>query len=44
MEDKKQETLEKLKSIIKDMEVAMLTTIDGGVLRSRPMQTQDGRI
>jgi general stress protein 26 len=40
MEEKKQETLEKLKSIIKDVEVAMLTTIDDGVMRSRPMQTQ----
>lgn len=41
MEAKEQETLEKLKSIIKDVEIAMLTTNDGGVLRSRPMQTQE---
>ncbi len=40
MENKQAEELEKLKSIIKDVEVAMLTTNDGGVLRSRPMQTQ----
>ena len=40
MENKQEEELEKLKSIIKDVEVAMLTTIDDGVLRSRPMQTQ----
>ena len=40
MENKQEEELEKLKSIIKDVEVAMLTTNDGGVLRSRPMQTQ----
>ncbi len=40
MEAKDKEILEKLKTIIKDVEVAMLTTIDDGVLRSRPMQTQ----
>ncbi len=40
MENKQEKELEKLKSIIKDVEVAMLTTNDGGVLRSRPMQTQ----
>lgn len=40
MESKDQEILEKVKTIIKDVEVAMLTTIDNGVLRSRPMQTQ----
>ena len=40
MENKQEEELEKLKSIIRDVEVAMLTTNDGGVLRSRPMQTQ----
>lgn len=40
MENKQEEELEKLTSIIRDVEVAMLTTNDGGVLRSRPMQTQ----
>jgi general stress protein 26 len=41
MQDKKQEAIEKLNNLIKDIQVAMLTTNDGGVLRSRPMQTQD---
>lgn len=30
----------KLNSLIKDVRIAMLTTIDNGVLRSRPMDTQ----
>ena len=41
MEDKRQESIEKLRSLIEDIDTAMLTTIDGGVLRSRPMQTQE---
>ena len=41
MEDKGQESIEKLRSLIEDIDTAMLTTIDGGVLRSRPMQTQE---
>lgn len=41
MEDKRQESIRKLNDLIGDIEVAMLTTIDGGSLRSRPMQTQD---
>jgi general stress protein 26 len=43
MEDNKtrEEGIEKLKELIKDVRVAMLTTLDWGVLRSRPMQTQD---
>ena len=41
MEDSRQESIEKLNGLIKDVEIAMLTTLDGGVLRSRPMQTQD---
>ncbi len=41
MENKKQESIEKLRSLIKDVKTAMLTTIDGGVLRSRPMGTQE---
>jgi len=42
MEDNKtrEEAIEKLRSLIKDIQTAMLTTIDDGVLRSRPMQTQ----
>ena len=41
MEDTKQESIEKLNGLIKDVEIAMLTTMDDGVLRSRPMQTQE---
>jgi general stress protein 26 len=36
----RKESIEKLNGLIKDIGFAMLTTIDGGVLRSRPMQTQ----
>lgn len=35
------ETIEKLNLLIKDVQIAMLTTNDGGILRSRPMQTQE---
>jgi len=41
MEDTRRESIEKVKGLIKDVEIAMLTTIDSGVLRSRPMQTQE---
>jgi general stress protein 26 len=41
MEDTRQEAIKKLNGLIKDVQVAMLTTIDWGVLRSRPMQTQE---
>lgn len=41
MQDTRQESIKKLSDLIKDIEFAMLTTIDGGHLRSRPMQTQD---
>jgi general stress protein 26 len=41
MENKRQESIQKLHDLIKDIDFAMLTTIDNGVLRSRPMQTQD---
>ena len=41
MQDKRQESIEKLNELIKDIGTAMLTTIDGGVLRSRPMATQE---
>ena len=41
MEDTRQESIEKLNGLIKDVKIAMLTTMDGGVLRSRPMQTQE---
>jgi general stress protein 26 len=41
MEDKRQESIEKLNELIKEIDFAMMTTNDGGMLRSRPMQTQD---
>ncbi|MDQ3799748.1 MAG: pyridoxamine 5'-phosphate oxidase family protein [Acidobacteriota bacterium] len=41
MENKKRESVQKLNDLIKGIKVAMLTTNDGGVLRSRPMQTQN---
>jgi general stress protein 26 len=41
MTDKREESIGKLNELIKDVKIAMLTTNDGGVLRSRPMQTQD---
>ena len=41
MQDNRKESIEKLNNLIKDIQTAMLTTIDGGVLRSRPMATQE---
>ncbi len=43
MEDNKtrEEAVKKLRDLIEDIDTAMMTTIDGGVLRSRPMQTQE---
>ena len=41
MEDTRRESIEKVKGLIKDVEIAMLTTMDGYTLRSRPMQTQE---
>src|SRR5215213_6569808 len=35
------QTIEKLNLLIKDIKIAMLTTVDQGVLRSRPMATQE---
>lgn len=40
MEDKRRESIKKLNDLIKDARIAMLTTIDRGILRSRPMATQ----
>jgi general stress protein 26 len=40
MNNKRQEAIDKLRDLIQNIETAMLTTIDGGVLRSRPMVTQ----
>lgn len=41
MQDTRQESIKKLNGLIKDIQTAMLTTVDGGVLRSRPMATQE---
>jgi len=41
MEDTRQESIEKLKALINDIDFAMLTTVNGGQLRSRPMSTQE---
>jgi len=41
MTETKAESIEKLNLLIKDIKIAMLTTNDGGVLRSRPMATQE---
>ena len=41
MNKDKQEAAEKLNDLIKDIKTAMMTTVDGGVLRSRPMATQE---
>jgi general stress protein 26 len=40
MSDQRQKAIDKLRDLIHDIDTAMLTTIDGGVLRSRPMSTQ----
>lgn len=34
------ESTEKLKTLVEDIDFSMLTTIQGGLLRSRPMSTQ----
>ncbi len=41
MNNNKKESIEKLNELMKSIKTAMLTTIDGGVLRSRPMATQE---
>ena len=41
MAETRAQTIEKLNLLIKDIDIAMLTTIDKGVLRSRPMATQE---
>ena len=41
MQDTREESVKKLGALIKDIQMAMLTTIDGGALRARPMATQD---
>jgi general stress protein 26 len=40
MEKTRQESIEKVKELIEDIDFAMLTTIAGGKFRSRPMSTQ----
>ena len=41
MEDRRQESIEKLKGMLEDIDFAMLATIAGGKFRSRPMSTQE---
>ena len=40
MQNNREESIEKLKGLIEDIDFGMLTTMDGGKLRSRPMSTQ----
>jgi general stress protein 26 len=40
MADTRQESIEKLKGLLEGIDFCMLTTIDGGKFRSRPMSTQ----
>src|SRR6476619_2427228 len=40
MEDKRNESIEKLKEMLEGIDFAMLTTLSGGRMRSRPMSTQ----
>jgi len=40
MQDSREEAIVKLKDLIEDIDFAMLTTVNGGQLRSRPMSTQ----
>ena len=41
MEDTRQASIEKLKKLTEGIDFCMLTTINGGLLRSRPMSTQE---
>ncbi len=41
MEDTRQESIEKLKGLLEDIDFAMLTTMADGKFRSRPMSTQE---
>jgi general stress protein 26 len=40
MQDKREESVARLKELLEDIDFCMLTTIDSGQLRSRPMSTQ----
>jgi general stress protein 26 len=41
MQETREESIKKLGELIKGVKTAMLTTMDWGILRSRPMGTQD---
>lgn len=41
MENTREESIEKLKTLLEGIDFCMLTTINGGQLRSRPMSTQE---
>ncbi len=41
MQDKRNESIEKLKELTEDIDFCMFTTLDGGYMRSRPMSTQE---
>jgi general stress protein 26 len=41
MEDTRRESIEKLKTLTESIDFCMLTTVNGGQLRSRPMSTQE---
>lgn len=41
MEDSRHNAIEKIRELTRDIDFCMLTTIDAGHLRSRPMSTQD---
>ncbi len=41
MDNNREESIEKLKSLIEDIDFGMLTTYSDGKLRSRPMSTQE---
>ena len=41
MEKTREESIKKLKELTEDIDFCMLTTMDGGHLRSRPMSTQE---
>ena len=41
MEQTREEAIKKLGELIKDVDVAMMVTMDNGIMHSRPMSTQD---
>lgn len=40
MEDTRQNSIEKIRKLLEDIDFCMLTTIDSGLMHSRPMSTQ----